>query len=142
MQFLGTQFSFKNWCFFYLCIDHGLDLILYWKTCNYWKVNLLNLKMSLCAWWPIFLLSQKTVLIKIYFRSLVYSKQNTVVMRFEFVSDIKLSLTLVFTALILLGFFQIIKICQCCGFTLTNVFPFFSWVTFLNTRIFFAFFLF
>ena len=125
----------------------GLDLILYWKTCNYRKVILLNLKMSLCAWWPIFLLSRKTLLFKIYFKSLVYSKQNAVVLRFEIVSDIKLSVTPVFTALILLHFFQIIKILHCCGFTFTICFLFLmatnalaaSWVTFLNTRIFFVF---
>ena len=67
--------------------------------------------MSLCAWWPFFFfLSQKTVLFKIYFKSLVYSKQNAVVLKFEIVSDIKPSVTPVFTALILLLFFQIIKI--------------------------------
>ena len=32
----------------------GLDLILYWKMCNYWKVILPNLKMFLCDWWLIF----------------------------------------------------------------------------------------
>ena len=101
--------------------------------------------MSLCAWWLFFfLLSQKRVLFKIYFKSLVYSKQNAVVLRFEIVSDIKLSVTPVFTALMLLLFFQIIQIHQCCGFTFTNFFLFLlatnalaaSWVTFWNTRKF------
>ena len=71
-----------------------------------------------------FLLSQKTVLFKIYFKSLIYSKQNAVVLRFEIVSDIKLSVTPVFTVLILLLFFQVIKIRQCRGFTFT-IFSFF-----------------
>ena len=46
-------------------------------------------------------------------------------------------------------FFQIIKICQFCGFSFTNFFLFLmttnalaaSWGSFLNTRIFFVFFL-
>ena len=57
------------------------------------------------------------------------------------------SVTPVFTALILLLLFQIIKIRQCCDFTFTNFFFFLtatnalatSWVTFSNTRIFFVF---
>ena len=57
--------------------------------------------------------------------------------------------TPVFTVLILLLLFQIIKIRQCCGFNFTNFFFFLtstnalstSWVTFSNTRIFFVFFL-
>ena len=91
----------------------GLDLILYWKTHNYQKVILLNLKMSWCAWWPIFLL---LVLFKIYFKSLI--------LRFEIFSGKTLSVIPVFTALILLLLFQIIKICQCFGFTFTNFFCF------------------
>ena len=56
-----------------------------------------------------FLLLQKTVLLKIFFKSLVYSKQNAVVLKFEIVSDIKPSVTPVFTALILLLFFKLSK---------------------------------
>ena len=110
----------------------GLDLILYWKTHNYQKVILLNLKMSLCAWWPIFLL---LVLFKIYFKSLI--------LRFEIFSGKTLSVIPVFTALILLLLFQIIKIRQCCGFNFTILFFFLmatnalatSWLTFSNARI-------
>ena len=47
----------------------GLDLITYWKTHNYQKVILLNLKMSLFAWWPNFFFLL-LVLFKIYFRKL------------------------------------------------------------------------
>ena len=101
-----------------------LDLILYWKTGNYRKVNLLNLKMPYVPDDLFFLLSQNTVLFKICFKSLVYSKQNAVVLRFEIFSDIKLSVAPVFTTLILLGFFQIIKIYHCCSFTFTNFFLF------------------
>ena len=116
----------------------GLDLIIYWKTHNYQKVILLNLKMSLFAWWPIFLLP---VLFKIYFKSLI--------LRFEIFSGKTLSVIPVFTTLILLLLFQIIKLCQCCGFTFTNFFCFLtatnalttSWVTFSNTSVFFLFFL-
>ena len=110
----------------------GLDLILYWKTHNCQKVILLNLKMSLCAWWPIFLL---LVLFKIYFKSLI--------LRFEIFSGKTLSVIPVFTALILLLLFQIIKIRQCCGFNFTILFFFLmatnalatSWLTFSNARI-------
>ena len=98
------------------------------------------------------------VLFKIYFKNLVFWTQNAVVLRLEIVSDdIKLSVRHFqwqnlsrFIALILLLLFQIMKICQCCGFMFTNFF--FSlmatnaletnWVTFWNTRIFFVFLLF
>ena len=130
MEFLGIRFSFANWwIFYYSCINHGvrpnslleniiikrfmgLDLILYWKTHNYQKVILLNLKMSLCAWWPIFFAFTKDILFKIYFKSLI--------LRFEIFSGKTLSVIPVFTTLILLLLFQIIKIRQCCGFTFTN----------------------
>ena len=69
----------------------SLDLILYWKRCNYLKVILLNLKMSMCLMTFFFAIIKDIVLFKIYFKSLVYSKQTTVVLRFEIVSDIKLS---------------------------------------------------
>ena len=101
-----------------------LDLILYWKTGNYRKVNLLNLKMPYVPDDLFFLLSQNTVLFKICFKSLVYSKQNAVVLRFEIFSDIKLSVTPVFTVWILLLFFQVIKIRQCFGFPFTIFFFF------------------
>ena len=51
----------------------------------------------------------KDILFKIYFKSLVFSKQNAVVLRFDIVSDKSFSVTPVFTALILLPLFQIIK---------------------------------
>ena len=104
----------------------GLDLILYWKICNYWKIILLNLKMSLCAWWPIFLLSQKTVLFKICFKSWVYSKQNAAVLRFEIVSDIKLSVTPVFYCLDLVAFFKLSKYVNFVV-SLLLIFSFFLW---------------
>ena len=70
----------------------GLDLILYWKTRNYQKIIFLNLKVLLCAWWPIFFAIIKDIaLFKIYFKSLVFSKQKAVVLRFEIVGDIKFS---------------------------------------------------
>ena len=46
---LGPGFHLKIDAFFIYVQTMGLDLILYWKTCNYRKVNLLNLKMLLCA---------------------------------------------------------------------------------------------
>ena len=103
----------------------GLDLILYWKTHNYQKVILLNLKMSLCAWWPIFFAFTKDILFKIYFKSLI--------LRFEIFSGKTLSVIPVFTTLILLLLFQIIKIRQCCGFTFTNFFNFLTATNALTT---------
>ena len=67
-----------------------------------------------------FFANTKDILFKIYFKSLVFSKQNAVVLRFDIVSDKSFSVTPVFTALILLPLFQIIKTPQCCGFTFTN----------------------
>ena len=104
----------------------GLDLILNWKICNYRKIILLNLKMSLCAWWPIFLLSQKAVLFKIYFKSWVYSKQNAAVLRFEIVSDIKLSVIPVFYCLDLVAFFKLSKYVNFVV-SLLLIFSFFLW---------------
>ena len=63
---------------------------------------------------------------KIYFKSLVFSKQNAVVLRFDIVSDKSFSVTPVFTALILLPLFQIIKTPQWRGFTLL-ILMFFLW---------------
>ena len=67
---------------------------------------------------------------KIYFKSLVFSKQNAVVLRFDIVSDKSFSVTPVFTALILLPLFQIIKTPQCCGFLL--IFYFSLWPPILH----------
>ena len=69
------------------------------------------------------------VLFRIYFKSLI--------LRFKIFSGKTLSVIPVFTTLILLLLFQIIKIRQCCGFTFTNFFCFLlatnalmtSWVT-------------
>ena len=80
------------------------------------------------------------VLFKIYFKSLI--------LRFEIFSGKTLSVTPVFTTLILLFLFQIIKIRQCCGFTFTNFFCFLlatnalmtSWVT-LVYFLYFSYFL-
>ena len=44
---------------------------------------------------------------KIYFKSLVFSKQNAVVLRFDIVSDKSFSVTPVFTTLMLLLFFKL-----------------------------------
>ena len=63
-----------------------------------------------------FAIAKDIVLFKIYFKSLV--------LRFEIVSDKIFSVIPIFTALILLLLFQIIKIRHCCGFTFTNFFFF------------------
>ena len=70
----------------------GLDLILYWKTHNYGKVISLNYYfVFICLMTYFFAITKDIVLFKIYFKRLVFSKQNAVVLRFEIVSDIKLS---------------------------------------------------
>ena len=52
---------------------------------------------------------KKDMLFKIYFKSLVFSKQNAVVLRFDIVSDKSFSVTPVFTALILFLVFKLSK---------------------------------
>ena len=117
----------------------GLDLIPYWKTHHYRKVILLIWKCLYVLDDLFFLLSEKTVLFKIYFKNLVLT--------FEIFRDKICSVIPVFTVLFLLLFFQIIEIRQCCGFTFTIFFCFLtatnalttSWVTFSNTSVFFVF---
>ena len=125
----------------------GLDLILYWKTHNYWKVILLNLKMLFCAWWPIFLLFKKDSIIQNLFPKLsIFKTESSSSEIWDCQWHIIFSLTSVFTALILLLLFQIIKIRQFVVllsliFTVTYAFAT-SWVTFPNTRMISYFFLF
>ena len=117
----------------------GLNLILYWKTHNYQKVILLIWKCLYVLDDLFFCYHKDIVLFKIYFKSLV--------LRFEIFGDKTFSVIPVFTALVLLLFFQIIKIHQCCGFSFTNFFCFLtatnalttSWVTFSNISVFFVF---
>ena len=71
-----------------------------------------------------FFCHHKRHVIQMFLKSLVFSKQNAAVLRFEIVCDKSYSVTPVFTALILLPLFQIIKTPQCCGFTFTNFFLF------------------
>ena len=73
-----------------------------------------------------FLLSQKAVLFKIYFKSWVYSKQNAAVLRFEIVSDIKLSVIPVFYCLDLVAFFKLSKYVNFVV-SLLLIFSFFLW---------------
>ena len=132
-----------------LFLTKVLDLILCWEMRNYRRVILLNLKMFLCASWPIFLLSQKTHYYSKLFQKLSVFKtecSNSEIWNCQWHKTC--SIIQVFTTLIFLLIFQIIKIGQCCGFTLFNFFFFLtatnvtSWVTFSNTRIivFFLFF--
>ena len=141
VEFLGTRFSFKNWCFFYYSyINHGVRPNSLLENTSLSKGYFANLKMSLCAWWPFFFAIRKNiVLFKIYFKNLVLT--------FEIFRDKICSVIPVFTVLFLLLFFQIIEIRQCCGFTFTIFFCFLtatnalttSWVTFSNTSVFFVF---
>ena len=86
--------------------------------------------MSLWTWWPIFFVIIKgIVLFKTYFKSLV--------LRFEIFRDKTFSLIPIFTTLILLLLFQIIKIHQCCGFTFTNFLCFLMATNALTTTFFF-----
>ena len=124
-----------------------LDLILYWKMRNYQKVILLNLIMLL--WWPIFFYHKKHS--KNLFQKLsIFKTESSSSEIWDCQWHKIFSLTPVFTALILLPLFQIIKILKCCGFTFTNFFFILmatnafatSWVTFPNTRIISYFFYF
>ena len=134
------EFSFKNWCFFYSYIDHGVRSNSVLENVKFLKGYFAEFDNNFMCLMTYFLPSQKTYYSKICFKSLIFSKQNAVVLRFEIVSDKSFSVTPVFTTLILLPLFQIIKTPQCCGFIFTN-FLFFlmatnalvtSWVTFLS----------
>ena len=126
----------------------GLDLILYWKICNYWKIILLNLKMPLCAWWPIFFAITKDSIIQNLFQKLSIFETECSSSEIWDCQWHKTFCNTSFYCLDLVAFFQIIKICQCCGFTFTNFFLFLtatnvfraSWVSFSNTRLFFCIF--
>ena len=111
--------------------------------CNYQKVILLNLKMFLFVWWPIFFAIMKDSITQNLFKSLIFSKQHSSSEIWDCQWHKTFNVTPVFTALILLLLFQIIKICQCCGFIFRNFFFFLmatnafvtSWVKLSNTRI-------
>ena len=109
-------------------LNSCIDLILYWKSRNDQNAIPMNLKIFLCAWsvfssfflfFVFFLLSQKTVLFKIYFKSSIFWKQHSSSEIWDCQWHKTFSVTPVFTALILF-LFQIIKKYQCCGFTFTN----------------------
>ena len=116
----SMSFHLKIDAFFIHIQTTGLDLILSWKWCNYFA-EFENVFMCLMTY---FFANTKDILFKIYFKSLVFSKQNAVVLRFDIVSDKSFSVTPVFTTLILLPLFLIIKTPQCCGFTFINFFFF------------------
>ena len=124
-QSLGTQFSFKNWYFFYSCRDLGV-------RSNSLLENAYLLKGYFAEFANVFMC------LKIYFFAI--TKDSIIQNLFQKLSIFKtecsspkfwdcqwhktFSVTPVFTALILFHLFQIIKICQCCGFTFT-IFSFF-----------------
>ena len=118
----------------------GLNLILYWKMNNYQKDILLIWK---CLY----------VLDDLFF---CYHKRHSFIQNLfqKFSSEIwdfwwpNFQHNTSFYRLGLVAFcFQIIKICQCCGFSFTNFFCFLtatnalttSWVTFSNISVFFVF---
>ena len=69
----------------------GLDKIPYWKTLNYRKVFFAEFEnVLMCLMTYFFAIIKDIVLLKIYFESLVFSRQNAIVLRFEIVIDIKL----------------------------------------------------
>ena len=152
MEFLETWFSFKNWLFL-------IHLVLYWKLHNYQNAILMNLKSFLCAWWPTFF----SFFLFFFFFFCYHNRHSIIQNLFQKINIFKterdsseiwdrqwrksFSVTPVFTTLILLLHFQIIKKHQCCGFTNAVVLPNFffllitnnalatSWVTFLKTKI-------
>ena len=90
-----------------------------------------------------FAIIKDIVLFKIYFKSSIFSKQHSSSEIWDCQWHKPFSVTLDFTALILLFLFQIIKKYQCRGFTFTNFFFLLtttnalaiSWVTFWQTRM-------
>ena len=112
---------------FYSRIDHGvrsnslLENRYLSKVCFAKFGNVFMCLMTcFCA------ITKDTVLFKIYFKSLVFSKQHGSSEIWDCQWHKTFSVTPVFTALILLLLFQIIKVGQCCGFPSTN-FSFFLW---------------
>ena len=129
---------------FYSRIDHGvrsnslLENRYLSKVCFAKFGNVFMCLMTcFCA------ITRDTVLFKIYFKSLVFSKQHGSSEIWDCQWHKTFSVTPVFTALILLLLFQIIKIPQCFVLTFTNFFFFLiatnalmtSWVTFSITSI-------
>ena len=123
----GLCFHVKIDVFFIHVYIMGLDLILYWKTCNCRKVILLNLKMLFCACDVFFCYHKRHIIIQNLFLKLSIFRteyRNSEIWDCQWHKSF--SGTPVFTALILLLLFQIIKKHQCCGFIFTNFF-FFSY---------------
>ena len=127
-----------------IILNSYIDLILYWKSHNYQNGILLNLKMFyvLDDLFFFFCNHKRHSIIQNLFQKLNIFKTERIS------SEIwdrqwhkPFSVMPVFIALILLLLFQIIKKCQCCGFT--NFFFLFtatnalatSWVTLWKTRI-------
>ena len=157
MEFLGTQFSFKNWCFFYLCIDHKVRL---WKNVFIWLMThffpiardinkrypdnrprgksppsptLLNYPTTITKGINIFFCYQNRH-IQNLFQKLSISKIQCSSFEIWDCQWLKTSsVTPGFTALILLLLFQFIKICLCYGFTFTNFFFFLTATNVLAT---------
>ena len=108
MVFLGTHFSFKNNGFFIHIQTMGLDLILYWKTRNYPKIILLNLKMFLCAWFLCY--HKRSSSIQNLFQKLsIFKTECSSSEIWDCQWHKTFSVTPVFTALILLLFFKLSK---------------------------------
>ena len=143
--------------FFNSCIDP----ILYWKSRNHRNAILLNLKIFLCAWWPIFYFffflffcnhKRQSIIQNLFQKLNIFKTERSSSEIWDCQWHKTSSVTPVFISLILLLLFQIIKKCQCCGFTFTNFFFFLtatnvlaaSWVTLSKTRIivcFYSFFI-
>ena len=124
----------------------GLDLILYWKTRNYWKVNLLNLKMSLCSDDLIFFAITKDSIIQNLFQKLSIFKTERNSSEIWDCQWHKTFCTNSFYSLDLVAFFSNYQNMSMLWFhlnfflflTVTNALAA-SWVTFSNTRIFSVF---
>ena len=159
-----SQWNSSRLCFhleiddvFYSCIDHGVrynSLLENVQLSNGYFAGFENVFTCLVTYF--FCCHKKCIIIQNLFQTLSIFKieltctkimqvgGSKTIIRSEFTYELKVK---IFSTLILLLLFQLIKICQCCGFTITNYFFFLtatnarvtSQITFSNTRIIFSY---
>ena len=85
----GPSFHLK---IIFLCIDHGVRSYSLLENAYLSKSYFAEFENAfMCLMNFFFAVTKDMLLFKIYFKSLIFSKQNTVVLRFEIVSDLQLS---------------------------------------------------
>ena len=86
----GPGFLLKIDAFLCSCIDHGVRSNSLLENAYLWKGYFAEFEnVFMCLMTYFFVITKDKVLFKIYFKRLIFSKQNAVVLGFEIVSDIK-----------------------------------------------------